>query len=784
MLSDWHIGTGTARHGLVDRVVQRDGRGLPFVPAKTLIGVWRDACEVAASALDSGPTGVWHDWVEYLFGTQSPSRVDEEARAPEQAVHAPRPAALMLEGALSFPGRLGEVLADRPQLLEAVTFVKPGVAIDARTGAAADDKLRYEEMARGGLTLTGAAELHGAEALDPDQRACALGLLWIGAELLESIGGKRRRGAGRCRLELTASEAPPSMERLQQLAQDPAAPPPPPAVADCEPERHQSSDDASWERVALTFTLETPLLAHDRALGNLDIGRDHIPGWMLLPAVLRHLDSAAAAAAARRGDLVVTPATPVVGGGRGRPVPGVLARVKDEPGRLINRMVQKPDEPVERFRAGYVPADSDGPISVARPNFVLRMHNTVHDHKQRPTSDLGGVYVYQALEPGTELAAEIRVRTGILPKGWHERLPSTWRLGRSRKDDYGLVRVKARPIQDQSPRPEQDALREGDLLRVWLLSDVLVLGPRLNPSGDPADLARALQDAFTAAGATDVRLEPHRSDNGMANAYDVARTDSWHTAWRLPRPSLLGLAAGGCLTFRVTNGRIPAKALSAVELAGVGLRRGEGFGQVRFNDPLLTAPMTRREQKDPEPEADPNGKAQLLGTAEAETDPSGRARLLGPDEAGHKEARVIERAAWRAEIRRRAEQCAADADNEVLHGLTELSASRLNSIRSLLTRLDAEPDDIRRRIARLTARWDAPQVQQALEALLVDEDKVWDVLGLPTPELFLTKDAEQQLRRELRPEALRTLLTACVAAHTRRLARQERAAVLEQAGRS
>jgi len=449
-------------------------------------------------------------------------------------------------------------------------------------------------------------------------------------------------------------------------------------------------------------------------------------------------------------------------------VPGVLARVKDEPGRLINRMVQKPDEPVERFRAGYVPADSDGPISVARPNFVLRMHNTVHDHRQRPTSDLGGVYVYQALEPGTELAAEIRVRAGILPEGWHERLPSMLRLGRSRKDDYGLVRVQARPIQDQSPRPQQDELHEGDLLRVWLLSDVLVLGPRLNPSSAPADLARALQDAFAAAGAADVRLEPHRSDNGMANAYDVARTDSWHTAWRLPRPSLLGLAAGGCLTFRVTNGRIPAEALSAVELAGVGLRRGEGFGQVRFNDPLLTAPMTRREQKDPEPEADPNGNAQLLG----------------PDEAGYTEARVIERAAWRAEIRRRAELCAADPDSEVLRGLTELSASRLNSIRSLLTRLDAEPDDIRRRIARLTARWDAPQVQQALEALLVDEDKVWDVLGLPTPELFLTKDAEQQLRRELRPEALRTLLTACVAAHTRRLARQERTAVLEQAGRS
>jgi CRISPR-associated protein Csx10 len=48
MLSDWIVGTGEGRVGDVDATVRRDADGLPFVPAKTLTGIWRDACEQVA----------------------------------------------------------------------------------------------------------------------------------------------------------------------------------------------------------------------------------------------------------------------------------------------------------------------------------------------------------------------------------------------------------------------------------------------------------------------------------------------------------------------------------------------------------------------------------------------------------------------------------------------------------------------------------------------------------------------------------------------------------------
>ncbi|GGP14097.1 RAMP superfamily CRISPR-associated protein [Nonomuraea glycinis] len=734
MLSDWHIGTGTAARGRAARQVQRDVDGLPYVPAKTLIGVWRDACEVAARALGS----FWYDWVEYLFGSQRSHFESETSQPPRAGMASPRPAALLLNGPLRVPGPLGQMLTARPRLREAVIFIKPGVALDPRTRTTVERKFRYEEMARGGMTLEGSAEL--ADELDEDQLACALALLWAGAMLVETIGGKRRRGAGRCQLELSGPGLPPDIDRLS------LPPAKPPRRSDPEPAHEaEARTGEGWERALLTLRLLDPLLAHDRTVGNLVIGLDHAPGWILLPEVLSRLRSNAAAAAARRGDLVVSPATPLVDGRRTLPAPRVLARPKDKPDLIVNRMTSSgdPGQTLKRLRGGYV---GQG-LRIHRPGFTTRMHNTINDTTQRPTRDLGGVYVYSALEPGTVLAAEVRVRAGLLAEGWQKSLAGTWRLGRSRKDDYGRVSVTVQP--EPANPASGPSLREGDLLRVWLLSDALVHNARLSFSSDPADLGRALTEAFTAAGTPGVQVEPVLEDEDrIPTSYEVRRTESWHRKWGLPRPSLLGPAAGGCLTFRIASGQIAPDALAEVELTGVGMRRGEGFGQVRFNDPLLTEQV-----RSSSPASSPT--------------PSTATEPLAPGDAGYAEARLIERAAWRGEIRRTAERLAAESD--VLADLNELSISRLNNIRNLLPRLREDRGVLHQRIARLTARWPDPsKARKVLEERLVSETWVWRTLDLPEAELSLTSDATPKLRSELRAEAVSTVLIACLAARARR----------------
>ncbi|MCS7271689.1 MAG: RAMP superfamily CRISPR-associated protein, partial [Gemmataceae bacterium] len=80
--SDWHVGSGMGRPGNVDRLVTRDSDGLPYVPAKTLCGIWRDACERLCWGLDNGQAGEWSAWVARLFGSQrsQPGQVAEVAQ--------------------------------------------------------------------------------------------------------------------------------------------------------------------------------------------------------------------------------------------------------------------------------------------------------------------------------------------------------------------------------------------------------------------------------------------------------------------------------------------------------------------------------------------------------------------------------------------------------------------------------------------------------------------------------------------------------------------------------
>ncbi|MEU8306170.1 RAMP superfamily CRISPR-associated protein [Actinomadura sp. NPDC048955] len=766
MLSDWHIGAGTGQHGRINRQVLRDEEHqLPYVSAKSLNGVWRDGCEIAARALDAdadpGGSQIWHAWVEYLFGYQPTSPSAEPRETPAAPARHPRPAALCYLGPLRFPGDLGQAIAGNPRLRDAVTFVKPGVAHDPVTGAAREDMLRFDEMARGGMTLEGTAEL--PDELSEEQLGCARALLWAGARLVEGIGGKRRRGSGRCRLDLGGSGLPPSGDDLARWTASPVPPPIPeqPPAPDSA-ERRAAGD--GWERVLLRMTLETPLLAFERTVGNLVQGRDHTPGWMLLGPVLRRLDSSAAAAAARCGDLVVTPATPQVDGAQGRPIPRAFEREKDGKNVYLNRMVEgTPNgKAFKRVRKGYVSGSAN--VTVETPGFVLRMHNTIEDELQRPTEALGGVYVYQALAPGTVLVAEVRVRRGILDPGWWKSLDGRWRLGRSRKDDYGLVSVTAEPI-DSAPEPAP--VMSGDRLRVWLLSDVLVRDDRLAPSDDPADFARLLQRAFASAGAEGVELAPVLQERDRRpTSYEIARTDSWHRGWRLPRPVLLGFAAGGCLTFEVKAGHVGADVLAEVERSGIGERRGEGFGQIRINDPVLMnkVPTGTSERRD-EP---------------ADTPSRPTVHRLSAVDPGYAGARLIETAAWRAEIWRLAEERAAQPD-EVLGPLIELSATRLNALRRLFGHLDEESEQLKARITRLTKRWKAPKTTASICTLLAEND-VWETLKFNDRDgLCLTIDGPDVLPGELRAEALRSLLTACLAAHTRTRTRTRNEAHSEEA---
>lgn len=791
MVGDWRVGTGTGVYGYADRLVQRDTKGTfqapaaPIVPAKTLIGVWRDSCELAAHALDGGPAGVWHDWLGFLFGGQYAT-----------ATSVLRPAALVIEGPLRLGGRLAELLREKPLIAWAATFRKPGVAIDARTGTARADMLRFEETARAGVTLEGRGRIDGFAELDQAGQEAAVALLGAGARLLETIGGRRRRGSGRCVMTL-GGPAP----DWAVLERDQVVPPPsaaPYAVAD-RPAPAPPAAETGWERVELLITVEQAVLAAATVLGNVVRGASRLPGWCLMPEVTRRLGGAAHALV-RTGDLLVTAATPLTERGAGTlPVPRVLVHGKGDSAVIGNRMVEavpagKP------YRDGYVVPEGAETHAVVTPPFTLRMHNSVQDDVQRPTRKVGGVYIYQALAAGTVLRAEVRVRAGLLTRGWESRLAGTWRVGRSSKDDYGQVRVEARRIAERRRR------RSGgheDLLRVWLLSELLVRDRRLRPSTAVEDVGRALEQAVNRAGAAGVSLKPvtGRKDGRVGVALGVHRTESWHRGWGLPRPTLYGPAAGSCLTFEVIGGPVDPEILAELGAAGVGERRAEGFGQVEFDHPLLLRPVGRSRMPGEAPSAGtpptPSVPADAvsagtvpIGTASAGTvsigdvspgDGAGGTgaddiplavapELIAPGEAGHTEARIFERVAWRAEIHRACERIKGDPARRSEVIPAGVSSTQLNALREVTREPSAARADSRLQwLVRPKAgrpAWPEAAVS-SLRELFTVPDRVWTLLGLPQEELVVTRDGAEALRAELHREAVRVLVDVCLAAHAR-----------------
>lgn len=745
MHSDWHVGTGYGRTGEVDRLVSRDTDGLPYLPAKTLTGVWRDACELVALGLDDGTPGAWCDLLETVFGSQ-PALSQENSRPT-----APRPASMGVRSA-HMPVSVKDAVAGKPRLHAALTFVKPGVGIDEQTGAARANFLRFEEMARAGAVLDAVVDLPFA---DP-HRTAATALLVAGAAFVEGVGGKRRRGAGRCTFDVIGA---PSVEDAASWLEENASPPagrpagrsaPPPPADD---RRWSGSAGEEWVRVPLRLRTVTPVVVAESLLGNVVTTDDRVPGRMLLPLLARLLTAAGVDPARVIADraLVVTDAVVTVGGRPARPVPTVLQHPKEHPDFLVNRLVEPetPEHsPLKGLRSGWIgDLPKDGlPERTVVPR-RLSTHNTIHDETQRPTSEVGGVYSYQAIAPDVELVAEVRLPQTLADflaqnrAEWWTALDGLERMGRSSKDDYGSVEVSASPPRDDAASP-----RGGTTLTLWLLSDVVLLDARLRP----APTVEALADAVTEAlGVTaTLRQEPEL----LSAELRTARRESWQTRWGLPRPSVVGIAAGSCVVLDLDSEPDPRR-LMALERDGIGERRAEGFGQVRVNDPLLDEQLSKRSARAEDGSGD--------------DDSTGHAASSSPPEW----FRAVELAAWRDALRRSARLLAStSAGREVVLGVTDSKPTnaQLGGLRQALSTLGAPggPDRAMRWVRRQTGKDRWPEKASDTLAKLVDDPQVvWGRLALPKAEL--TAGDPGPVKETLWAEAVQTLVAECLLARQR-----------------
>ncbi|MEH2384081.1 MAG: RAMP superfamily CRISPR-associated protein [Nostoc sp.] len=781
--SDWHIGSGTGIPGDIDSLVQKDQDGLPYIPAKSLTGILRDACELVAFGLDNGiENGAWQQWVDYLFGEQP-------ALAEEAIEIAPRPAALSIRPAY-FSKALRAILNSKPSLKNAVTFVKPGISIDAESGCAIEKFLRFEEVVRGGTVLEAECELNLPAS--KDQKEVAYSLLVAGTKFVERLGGKRRRGTGKCQVVIKESVKTLTnwINCIQKYPQATSIPDLSEKEDATNTENIPNTENKEWVEVSLGITTKSPLIISNRTVGNVVETLDYIPGTHLLRLIVKKISGLGVdlGNAIAHGEIILTNATLEVNEQQGRPVPLALFYEKlggglDKGGKVYNRFCEnEPEGQLKGYRAGYIGSTDGNDLPKHKTvQMTVGTHNTIEDKVQRPTSDLGGIYSYEAIQPGTKLQAKLKLSKTIADvldkdtKNWRNSLNGNYRIGQSKKDDYGEICLTLLNHQESK---HQDLETTDDELTVWLLSDVLLRDERLRPTTDIKYLQKELE--------THLQVKLARKSCEDKKLSFIARThriDSWQVRWGLPRPSLVGLAAGTCVVFKFTETLEP-QLLTQIQSRGIGERRAEGYGQICFNDPILIKPISTLEQQekaiDNQPEDSPNNSNHYLEDEQDIID----------------YARIIEKAAWREIIHRASLLLASDdtsrtqiLDIRIENGESQPPMSQLGSLRSVMTRLESPEDaDIRRWIQHLQEtknradKWPSGSLDK-LRQLITNPTETWEHLSSALTKLghkqgfaefTLTKTGEEKLKQELWSEAVQILMDACIRAHKRKLENQQK----------
>jgi CRISPR-associated protein Csx10 len=199
--SDYHIGSGFGISGVVDDILVKDSKGRLFIPGATLKGIIRDACENLVDALNirtSMCDGTVADGKRMcgvnrkgdtcllclIFGTEViPSHFRFQSARRRDAV--------------------SELMGDERMspFLPALSRVETHNRIEPSTGTSSENRLfAYELGRRTEPYEAGIFQIQsfGNDALEKD----AFALLVAGMRFVMRMGGKRRRGKGRCRLHI------------------------------------------------------------------------------------------------------------------------------------------------------------------------------------------------------------------------------------------------------------------------------------------------------------------------------------------------------------------------------------------------------------------------------------------------------------------------------------------------------------------------------------------------------------------------------------------------------
>ena len=205
-LGYWFISSGLEKGAYSDEMILRDADGFPFVPGKTLNGVFREAFRVAGNAgwFDDFDTETpdkskfRHRLIQTVFGHDGRKEgFSEDELHTEGLIHFTN---AVLPAEVKNEIRSSEEFGDMREFL--FTTVQ-STAIDNANGTARNQSLRTNEVAvpmhlMAELSLDPPHQVNNGSQISEKTLEAIADLFPVVSSLITEIGGKRRRGFGRC----------------------------------------------------------------------------------------------------------------------------------------------------------------------------------------------------------------------------------------------------------------------------------------------------------------------------------------------------------------------------------------------------------------------------------------------------------------------------------------------------------------------------------------------------------------------------------------------------------
>lgn len=604
LLSPVCPGSGMGRAGIVDRDVTFNREGIPYIPARRLKGLLRDALIDLGACAELGVPDP-----DAILGAPG-ARASAAIRIGSARVEFTSDGGIRDEVVESRLRQLFDEAGspfNREDVIRQFTEIRRQTKMERKTGVPAKDTLRGTRVLRAGLRFR--SEITGLDPVHKDGVA-------LGAAAIQSLGASRSRGIGdvRCWIEedgrdLTAAAVESIVEgKPNQLPNTKAAL----AGVSSYSEPPLPRTDPEY---LLRFVLE---LRENAIFPNLEgdpntvLTSDSIPGsafrGLFANAYLRLANGKADEfyTIFCSGRVLFLGAYPLMKGGRGVPIPLSIRRLKRSHSDFLDlTRVEAPEEGMRRAGGFYV-LDRLVPDRLMEERRETATQLQYHHQRSsnrlrgRATEPIAGneengekpgtLFTYESILGGQTFEGavlggheELVCVRSLIPDG------STVLLGRSKGAQYGGA-AELRWLADPQ---KLDGLREAaawkqpatshavtDRLVVTLLSPLL----SLNEYGHPVPVFPS-EELATA-------LSIDQKSLRLESAFTRTRWQGGYLAHQgLPRQQMPSLQEGSVLIFRCRE-KLDAKRMEVASRRSYGLRPEDGFGRIE----IVTAQEPERTQ--------------------------------------------------------------------------------------------------------------------------------------------------------------------------------------------